>query len=346
MRTPGTVAVTVALAVALSSAAIPVAAHGNHLSADSQVSTDGTLVVESVLPVDEAWIVVRTDEDGSPGEVLGHVPVDADEGLRTDVAVDIEDEAWGNWSGTRPVWTVLHAEDGDGEFDPEDDEMLESFGEPAGDRIQVRKGDAPAYVTAEEFSPQPSDDGTVVVRTAAVPGDGYVVVHDATGEGPGDVVGSTAVASGLHDTVAVDLDAAFFEAREGTVTLWAVLYTDDGSGRFDGADDPVRVGDDTVSTAFGVERTTQQSPTPGADTADGGIEGGHGDQDHDDHEHGDDDHPEHDDRGTDQDSSTVRDGTATEGSGAGTMDDGSGFGLAGAGIAFLATALIARVRRR
>lgn len=342
MRTPSrfeaTVVVTVAAAVvlALASAALPVAAHGNHLSADSQVSTDGTLVVESVLPTDEAWIVVRADDDGSPGAILGHAPVDADEGLRTDVPVDIEAETWGNWSGTRTVWTVLHAEDGDGEFEPEDDQLLESFGEPAGDRIRVRKGEAPAYVTAEGFSPQSSADGTVVVRAAALPEDGHVVVHEATDDGPGDVVGSTALASGVHDDVTVDLDAAFFEDREGTFTLWAVGYTDDGGGQFDGADDPLRVGDDTVSTAFGVERPAQQSPTPGSSTADWTDDTAHDDGDSDTHDH------DHDDSDHDHDHDG---GAVTDGGDVEAIGDGPGFGLAVAAVVILATALVARIRR-
>lgn len=337
MRTPSTVAVSfaisAALALALAGAALPVAGHGNHLSADSQVSTDGTLVVESVLPTDEAWIVVRADDEGEPGEVLGHAPVDADEGLRTDVPVDIDDGTWGNWSGARAVWTVLHTENGDGEFDPEDDEMSESFGEPAGDRILVRKGDAPAYVTAEEFSPQPSDDGTVVVRAAALPEDGYVVVRDGTGDGPGDVVGSTALASGVHDNVTVELDATYFGDRAGTFTLWAVGYTDDGSGQYDDADDPVRVGEAPVSTAFGVERTTQQSPTPGSSATDGSDDNAHGDG----HSDGDDDHAGHDD---DHD-----DGMATDGGDVEAIGDGPGFDLAVATIAILAATVAARIHR-
>lgn len=341
MRTPGSVAVSVAISVtvvlALAGAALPVAAHGNHLSADSQVSADGTLIVESVLPIGEAWIVVRADDDGSPGEVLGYAPVDDEDGLRTDVPVDIDDEHWADWSDTRTVWIVLHDENGDGEFDPADDELSESFGEPAGDRLRVRKGDAPAYVTAEEFSPQPSDDGTVVVRSAALPEDGYVVVHDAGDEGPGDVVGSTALASGIHDNVTVELDGEYFGNRDGTFTLWAVVYTDDGSSQFDDADGPVRVGEDSLATAFGVERTAQQSPTPGTVTATGD---GEGDQDddgdgHDDGHDGGDGHGDHE----------HDDGTATDGDDGEVIGDGPGFGLAGAAVAILATALAARSRR-
>lgn len=329
MRIPDPVAVAVAFAVvvALWAVVLPVAAHGNHLSADSQVSTDGTLVVESVLPADDAWIVVRGGDDGSPGRVLGHVSTDPDEGLRTDVPVRIEADVWDSWTGAQTTWIVLHSDNGDGEFDPEDDEMLTSFGEPAGDRIQVRNDDAPAYVTAEEFAPQQPGDNSVVVRTAALPTQGHVVVRNATDDGPCDVVGSTALGEGTHRNVTVDLDGEFFRDREGTFSLWAVVYTDGGNGESDDADEPIRVGDGTVSTAFRVEKTDERSPTPHSTTDDGNGTDEHGDHGHD-------------------ATTTDPDGTPTDDAGADSTGDGPGLGLSVGAFELLLTLLVALVRPR
>lgn len=270
MRAVGVIGV--AVLVALVAGPVLVSAHVNDVRADPQVSTDGTVVLETVFIGTDGWVVLHAANGSGPGEPIGHAAVSSEGGLKEDVRVRITPEEWQSWSGNRTVWAVLHADDGDGQFEPGEDEVIEQFEEPAAHRFAVRRGDSPAYVTARGFAPQTTDDATVTVRAVALPEDGHVVVRNATGDGPGAVVGATALPAGTSRNVSVELDAAFFRAREGSFALWAVAYTDDGDGTFGENDAPVRVGSRLVQTRFGVEKTGGPTVTGTSDS-------------HEDHEH-------------------------------------------------------------
>lgn len=252
---PGWGPFALALLVALAAVPVPVSAHVNDVNADPQVSADGTVVIETVFIGTDGWVVLHEVNGSDPGEPIGHAAVSREGGLKTDVRVQVSSTAWQNWSGNRTVWAVLHTDDGDGQFEPSDDDAIEQFGEPAGQQFAVRPGDSSTYVTARGFAPQKTDEGTVTVRTVALAGDGYVVVRNATGSGPGEVVARTAVPEGVNHNVSVELDPAFFRSRRGTFALWSVAYVDDGDGSFDSGDSPVRVGSRAVQTRFGVEKT-------------------------------------------------------------------------------------------
>lgn len=270
MRAIGVIGV--AVLVALVAGPVLVSAHVNDVRADPQVSADGTVVVETVFIGADGWVVLHAANGSGPGEPIGHAAVSSEGGLKEDVRVRISPEEWQTWSGNRTVWAVLHADDGDGQFEPGDDEVIEQFEEPAAHRFAVRRGDSPAYVTARGFAPETTDDATVTIRAVALPGDGHVVVRNATGDGPGEVVGATALPAGTSRNVSVELDDAFFRSREGSFALRAVAYTDDGDGTFDEGDAPIRVGERLVQTRFGVEKTDGPTPTGTSDS-------------HDDHEH-------------------------------------------------------------
>lgn len=255
-------AVATVLLFALATVPAPVTAHVNDVNADPQVSADGTVVIETVFIGADGWVVIHRANGTDPGEPIGHAAVSSEGGLKTDVPVEISRRAWRNWSGARTVWAVLHEDDGDGEFEPSEDETIDQFGEPAGQRFAVRAGERPAYVTARGFTPQKTDNGTVTVRTVALPEDGYVVVRNATDDGDGQIVARTALPVGTSKDVSVELDDEFFRSRSGVFTLRAVAYTDDGDGSFDGGDEPVRVGSSVVGSRFGVEKTGGPTPTP------------------------------------------------------------------------------------
>lgn len=243
-----TVAV-LAVVLALAGATLfagPAGAHTNHVAADAQVVADGTVVVESVFAADDAWLAIRADDGGEPGAVLGARQVDGDAGFRTDVGVALAD----GWADGAPstAWAVLHTTDGDGEFDPADDEPIESFGSLAGERFALEPGDRPGVVTAEQFSPQAARDGTVTVRRVSLPADGHLAIH-ADDDGPGSVVGNRSLSAGTHRNVSVAVAPSALAGEDATA-LWAVVHTDDRDGALDDGDEPLRVGDGVVGTRF------------------------------------------------------------------------------------------------
>ncbi|MFC7156023.1 hypothetical protein ACFQPA_11205 [Halomarina halobia] len=295
------VALALALVCALGSA--PASAHSNHLAVDGQVVADGTVVVENVFNSVDAFVVVRADDGGEPGEPIGAKRLDGT-GMHEAVEVPIDDGAFAG--GERRLWAVLHADDGDGEFSPADDPALTSFGGLAGDRFAARSGDRGASVVAEGFSFQRADDGEVTVTRAELPRDGHLVLRAADGsDGPGGdgsngtsgnvtdggrVVASAALPAGVHEDVPLSLSVApeNLSTDDGTVRLVAQVYGDDGDGEFGADDRPVTVGGTPVGTTFTVATGDDanasslgppevNTPTPGsAPDGEGDERGGFG----------------------------------------------------------------------
>lgn len=240
-----TLPVVTALLVAVTLAVIPATAHINHVTADPQISANGTVVVETAYVGSDAWVVIHRDEGGTPGEAIGHTRIRAG-GLKTDVTVPVNRAAWTNWSN-QTVWVTLHRDQGDSSFDPAEDPTYRSFDRPAGEQITLARGN-PAVVTAAGFSPKRSA-GDVTVRRATLPTDGHVVLHN--GSVDGRVVGHVSQTVGTHRNVTVALNESFYRRHDRAI-LVATLYTDDGDGTFDQSDTLVRAGDVPVAAEFAV----------------------------------------------------------------------------------------------
>lgn len=317
----------VAAAVVLAAVPLPVAAHVNHVSADPQVSPDGTLVAETAFIAADGYLAVHRDDDGDVGEAVGHVPLTAAGGLKTDVAVAVDPDVWADWT-TGKLWLVLHTSDGDGQFEPEsDDAVLETFGQPAGTRITVEKGDR-ALATAETFAPQRLNDShtSVRIRNATLASDGAVVVRAADG---GQVLGLTELSAGRHTNVSVALDESFLESNE-RFGAKAMLVS---------GGEPVTAGDAPVATVFGVRyRDEESTPTPAlvrTATPTAESAGGAGDET---------------DGGSGASGETAAGASNDDATAGGPDDDGGGttgvagpgFGLLAALLALAALALVAR----
>jgi hypothetical protein len=222
--------------------AAPVAGHAiNFAGLDPQVATEGTVYVEAVFVEAPGWVALYAD--GSP---VGHSRVETAGRTVNDVAVDVDDAAFEGGESVR-LTARLFADDGDGAFDPDADRRLRQFG--AAPDAPVAQGDA-AYVLAEaDGTGLPVEDGTLPVRRVALPEAGHVVVSDENGT----VLGSRAVDAGIHQNVSVPLadDAV---AEDEAITVVVTAYGDDGDGEFDDADEPLRVGNETVSTTVDAHR--------------------------------------------------------------------------------------------
>lgn len=238
-------AVIVALLTGTLLATVPVAGHGNHATVDTQISENGTVVVESAYVSTDAWVVVRRNDGGKPGKPIGHTWIGAGE-LRTDIAVPLNEPAWENWSN-QSAWVSLHRDQGNQSFNPNEDPPLRSFGSISGTQFTLAKGGSPV-VTASGFSPQRSG-GNVTVRRVTLPSDGYVILYN--GSINGRAVGQTSLSAGPHRNVSVALNETFFRNHNRSMMV-ATLYADNGDGQFNDGDSLVRAGDAPVTTKLAV----------------------------------------------------------------------------------------------
>ena len=268
---PAVVAAALAVGLLAATAVVPVAAHVNDVEADDQHSADGTLRLEWEFVGTDGWVVVRADDDGEPGAVLGHRRVTPETAFRTDTTVEMDETAWASVEDSREVWVVLHRENGGEGFDPADDPLQTGFSsDPSGAQLTVERASATS-VTAQGFGAQTPTNGTVTVRRVELAEAGHVAVHRIDGDiaanvGDGDVgeaVGSVRLPAGVHKNVTVELEASFREEAGGETLLAAVVYAGEGALKADGTA-AVTAGDALVSTVFGVEFPGSDGPGPTA----------------------------------------------------------------------------------
>lgn len=74
----------------------------------SNQTSDGTsVVIDEVIALDtRAFVVIHRDEQGAPGEVIGHAPVPF-EGPTTGITVDLDTPLD---AGTHTVWAMVHVD--------------------------------------------------------------------------------------------------------------------------------------------------------------------------------------------------------------------------------------------
>ncbi|WP_424017440.1 DUF7282 domain-containing protein [Halorientalis pallida] len=267
----------IALAVAGAGLAV---AHGNHATANPQVSADGTVVVEEAFLSTDGYLVLRADDGGEPGRIVGVRPLDP--GRHRGVSVRADDGFWANVTGNATLWAVLHAdaETGD-DFDPAADTMLTWFGGPAGQPVPVARGEQPASVVTSGAGPL--ENGTLTVVAATLPEAGHLVVHATENGTLGRPLGSRTLSAGRHTGVRVPVNTTGLDER---AVVAVAVHTDDGSGRFEpGSDpairvagepvasryervpdggDPIRVNTPTLADSGGNSRTVGRTPTTGS----------------------------------------------------------------------------------
>jgi hypothetical protein len=225
--------------------------------------TEGTSVVaESVTMPDDGWVVIRSDEGGSPGEVLGISPP-LKKGVIGNVAIPFAlplEEA-------QVVHATVHIDiDQNGAFtyEPPDsfiDEIATfATGEPATASAQIdilpplEGGDV-------VLEPQRIDGEAIEVAFALLPAPGFVALQLNQQGAPGDIVAvSELLQPGTVDGLVLVPD----EPLRVTQRLWAVLYVDrDLDGIFDPVEglDEVAVRDDgELATSRAVITVIRDNP--------------------------------------------------------------------------------------
>jgi len=221
--------------------------HGTHVDVDPQISSDGTVVVETLSMLRPGFVVLRADDDGSPGDPVGHARVRGF-GYQADVPVAVDDGTWDDWTGNRTLWAVLHRDDGDGQFDPDSDPAMTVRNPAARAQFSLQKSaSGAARVLGTGRQARPLSDGAVTLPRVVLPASGHLVVESIDGD---ETIGTRALDADSHANVSVALNDSFVADQPDRFRVRAVVYRDDGAvdGALDADDRPVTVAGESVAT--------------------------------------------------------------------------------------------------
>jgi hypothetical protein len=257
-----------------------------------QYLNDNTAVIGSVISAQDGWVVVSSDNNGAPGDVLGSTPIHAGTTPGTTVPLNPEGVA-----GT--LWVTLHLDDGTaGTFEFDGQNGLDAAVSVNGMAVSgtFATSDAPVVITTlgAELPADPAPlleaqaqnamadatTGTLQVDRAVAPVAGWVEIHADTDGHPGKALGMVNVAQGENTAVQITLDAQMIPAApplEMPPAVWAMLHVDDNqAGVYEfmmvpGADVPVVYNGTvvTIPVSIGADQTgaggteaTEQATSP------------------------------------------------------------------------------------
>jgi len=123
--------------------------------------TTGTIRVPLVEAARPGYVTLRDDDDGSPGRILGVSRVSP--GRTADLAVEIEEPVSVAAEGRTRLWVLVHADDGDGEFDPDEDRPVTVDDQPVASQLPVDVN------TSAVATRTPSTETTVTGSTTSSP---------------------------------------------------------------------------------------------------------------------------------------------------------------------------------
>jgi hypothetical protein len=194
--------------------------------ADQEVTTEGKIVADAVVATAPGWLVLRADEDGDPGTVLGQTPVIPGE---TDNVVIFFD--WRR--ATRRLHALLYTDQGEpGLFEPD-----------GSDEPVVFRGETVAVTFVVDLPPdvfvidQPATTGEVIVDRAVINTPGWIAVYSDFNGFTDRLLGYAPLEAGVNQEVSIPI--------EGTITslLHIMLHEDTGViGEFEypSGDPPLR----------------------------------------------------------------------------------------------------------
>ncbi len=212
--------------------------------ADIAVETqrvEGTsLTVASVTLPSDGWVVVRADDGGAPGQIIGISEI-----LREGVVARVQVPFFVPITEDTTVHATIHVDlDRDGAFTYEaPDSLIDEIatfanGEAATAvaRIELLPPLQPAEVTLEE---QRTDGTSVVAAAAVLPAPGFVALMSNVQGGPGEVLAITELVPA--GTVA-DIDFVPVPSLRVSGLVFLVVWIDrDEDGLFDAANDDIAV---------------------------------------------------------------------------------------------------------
>lgn len=209
---------------------------------DQVLAEDGRLIIAEATVAEAGWLVIHAQRDGQVGEVLGYAPLSA--GSQQDVIVVVEP-----LQASPTLIAMLHQDAnnrGKFEFPGPDEPLAADVGVTMASFAVQLSFTAPSIAVADQ---QVATDGLVTVRSVYSPEPGWLFIHADDAGRVGDPLGFSQVKAGLNEDLSLTIDW-----RQGTPTLYAVLYEDEGRpNRLDEAEDlPLLVGGEPVVTPFNV----------------------------------------------------------------------------------------------
>jgi len=210
--------------------------------ARAQDVTAGQLIVDSVTAAQASWLLIRKDDDGAPGDMIGFAPVH--QGTSTGVRVDIQlTDYYGDDNITPTLWATLVP----------DPNALTPLTVPNSTVLQAasaavvafgsstaRAGSSQATTTVSISSSsglaggnkitaraQDTSSGRVVIDSVIAAQDGWLLIRkDANGR-PGSVLGFSPVHQGVNADIAADIKVTNAKGNNiVTPVLWATLVAD------------------------------------------------------------------------------------------------------------------------
>lgn len=186
-------------------------------AADQMLTDEGNLQIASVVAPEDGWLVLYAMNDGELGEVLGYTAVAT--GLNQNLELTIDPQL-----ATPTLVAMLHSDAGEsGEFEFPDGLDLPLEWESA----QIATTFALEFQLSEpvvEVAAQAvHEDGVVRVANVLLPQDGWLAIHTQEDGRMGKLLGAIPLAVGRHEAVAITIPW-----RDGTPTLYAALYADNG----------------------------------------------------------------------------------------------------------------------
>jgi hypothetical protein len=165
---------------------------------------DDAVTVPRVELDGDGYVVVRAEEDGGPGEIVGHAAVEA--GNHSDVEVPVDSDALGSDGETVYLWVSVVRDDGDGSYG-EADEPVVVGGDPVQSRIQGTLGGDGGELTVGVNTPTDTTSGDAT--------DGGTTDSEANGPATTDSggEGTSMPAVGVLGTVAAVLAGVILGVR-------------------------------------------------------------------------------------------------------------------------------------
>ncbi len=226
--------VTILCLIVIAAWVAPTAAQSLHpvVNVSDQVSTDGTVLIDSAYSTMPGFVVIHADNNGKPGRAAGFVPIAPGWNYNLTILIDPA-------LATPTLHAVLHVDDG--QPDVYEFDGLSGIDNPLifDGRVVATPFAVNILIAHDQFV---TTDNKIVVASVTAQQDGWLVISSDEGGAPGTVIGKERVLAGTNSNVEVDLDAAGMTNR-----VYAALHVDTGVageyefGTVDGADLPVSV---------------------------------------------------------------------------------------------------------
>ena len=206
------------------------AAAAPDVTVSDQVILDNTVTVASAFSDGPAFIVIHTDNNGSPGPVIGMEAINP--GWNYNVVIPVDPARV-----TPVLYAMLHADDGtEGVYEFDGQSGLDD--PVTADGMMVMPAFNVALLWAHD---QRVAQNAITVSNVVMSEDGWLVIRSDRGGSPGPVYGHVPVAAGSSADIQVPLPA-----DANLAVLWPALQVDNsnaGSYEYDGQSgrDPIIV---------------------------------------------------------------------------------------------------------